>query len=181
MNRIFSNLILGFFIVMLFVVYSFAKQGPDVANNQAVVANDTVTAQEAQQEPVESTQKSEVILPSGKQISVDVADDASERVEGLSGRETMNADAGMLFVFPSLENQVIWMKDMKFDIDIIWINDQGEVVHIEKDAKKPEPGILDAELSLYASMEPTTYILEVPAGVAQSERLKVGDKVQIKI
>ena len=64
-----------------------------------------------------------VILEIGEEtFIVEIADNDEERVRGLSLREPIEANRGMLFIFDVSGNYSFWMKDMLFALDIIWIN-----------------------------------------------------------
>jgi hypothetical protein len=62
-------------------------------------------------------------------LRIEIADSDPARTQGLSGRESMDADAGMLFVFDASGIYPFWMKDMKFPLDMVWIDD-GKVVDV---------------------------------------------------
>ncbi len=66
-------------------------------------------------------------------LHVLVADSKEERIQGLSYREQIPLD-GMLFIFPSSKKYAFWMKGMSFPLDIIWINENGEVVGFKENA-----------------------------------------------
>ena len=63
---------------------------------------------------------------------VEIANNDEERVKGLSGRTDLENVDGMLFVFPDTAFHSIWMKDMLFPIDIIWIGEDLTIINIEK-------------------------------------------------
>ncbi len=63
---------------------------------------------------------------------VEIADDVMERTQGLMFRENLEDDKGMLFVFESESRHSFWMKNTKIPLDIIWINDGGEIVYISQ-------------------------------------------------
>ena len=54
------------------------------------------------------------------------------RLKGLSIKNTLNESEGMLFPFDTPGEYSFWMKDMKFPIDIIWIDSNYKIVYIEK-------------------------------------------------
>ena len=111
-------------------------------------------------------------------VLAEIADDEAERKIGLSEKAYLGEDEGMLFVFPEKTSSAgFWMKDMKFPIDIVWINDD-KVVKIDKNVK-PEPGVGDEQLKLYYPETPINYVLEVKAGFAEENSVKPGDKVVI--
>src|SRR5688500_16424694 len=67
----------------------------------------------------------------GNKVKLIVAKSESDRSKGLSGRNNLAKDQGMLFVFPQPGEYAFWMKDMKFAIDIIYIN-KDKVVYVVK-------------------------------------------------
>ena len=95
-----------------------------------------------------------------KAISVEISDTDEERAQGLSGREDLALGTGMLFVFENPAIHGFWMKDMKFDIDIVWINEAGDVLGVEKNISPDTyPEVFDPD-------EPVKYVLELKAGEA---------------
>jgi uncharacterized membrane protein (UPF0127 family) len=65
-------------------------------------------------------------------ISTYVASTPDALSQGLSGRESLVSDQGMLFVFPVSGEYAFWMKDMNFPLDIVWIDADMRVVGIAK-------------------------------------------------
>jgi len=112
------------------------------------------------------------------EIEVEIADTPEKRTKGLSGRDSLDQNKGMLFVFPKGSNATFWMKDMKFDLDIFWIRD-AKVVKIDKNTKAQKAGTPDDKLTLYHSEGPIDYVLEVNSGFADKNSIKVGDKVEL--
>jgi len=109
-------------------------------------------------------------------VKVEIADETAELAKGLSNRKSLDEDSGMLFVFATPGQPAFWMKDMNFSIDIIWIKDDV-VVDIA-----PNLPVVAAEfLSTYTPKEPANYVLEVNAGFAKENGIKIGDRVDIKI
>src|SRR5687767_11474924 len=56
-------------------------------------------------------------------------------VRGLSGRNYLPRDRAMLFVFKSARKHCFWMKDMKFSIDILWLDNERKLVHQARNIK----------------------------------------------
>ncbi len=113
------------------------------------------------------------------QVFVDVADTIQERQLGLSGRKKLGKNEGMLFVFEKEDTQPsIWMKEMEFTIDIIWINDD-KVIQIDQDVPIPKAGTTDKELEIYKPYMGIDYVLEVNAGFAQKHGIVVGDSIDL--
>jgi phosphatidylglycerol---prolipoprotein diacylglyceryl transferase len=111
-------------------------------------------------------------------VQVEVVNTDQSRTQGLSGRDAIGQD-GMLFVFPEAKKHSFWMKDMKFDLDFIWLED-GRVVEITKNVPHPEEnGQSTASLPAYVPQEPISMMLEVPAGTAEKWSLQVGDAFEL--
>lgn len=117
-------------------------------------------------------------LPDHFIIKAEVADTEAERERGLSGRANLAADAGMWFSFEQNGKYPIWMPDMNFAIDIIWVSDDFQVVEIAQRVA-PEPGVSKSQLKRYTNQSLAMYILEVPAGTAAAHKLGVGSQLEL--
>ncbi len=106
---------------------------------------------------------------------VEIADDDAERGKGLSGRESLPEDRGMLFVFENPGRYSFWMYEMRFALDIIWIDEDGRVVHIEENLQPCTPNQV---CSSYTPSADAKYVLEVNAGLAKKHGIVVGDVVE---
>jgi uncharacterized membrane protein (UPF0127 family) len=115
----------------------------------------------------------------GKKVVVEIADETPEHIQGLSGRQAIEEDQGMLFLFDNKQQKSFWMKDMNFAIDIIWI-DGNTIVDMDQSVQ-PEPGRPDVELLRYMSSVPVDKVLELNAGWAERNGLKIGDKVTLNL
>lgn len=102
-------------------------------------------------------------------LRVLVADTPALRERGLSGMSRLDAD-GMLFIFDQPDNG-LWMKDMVFPLDIIWISPDLQVVDITEDAT-PE-----SYPHLFHSQHPAQFAVEVPAGFVRQHHISIGDRV----
>ncbi|HCR35730.1 hypothetical protein A2130_02925 [Candidatus Woesebacteria bacterium GWC2_33_12] len=109
------------------------------------------------------------------EISVEVAKSADERAKGLSGREKLDENSGMVFVFDKNSKPVFWMKDTLVALDIIWIND-NKIIRIEKNVQ-PEIGKTDSELKKYTAPSIVDYVLEVNAGFADKNNIKIDQMI----
>ena len=110
----------------------------------------------------------------GQNIRVNLATTDAAREQGLSGRENLKEDEGMLFVFDYPDKYSFWMKDMNFPIDMIWIGENKEIIYIKKNAR-PE--------SFPESYGPTAdskYVLEIVSGLSSKNNFKEGDKVKFE-
>lgn len=124
------------------------------------------------------TTKKEIKIADVK-VPVEVTNNEELRKKGLSGRISLEENGGMLFVFGKKDVfPSFWMKDMKFPIDIIWINN-GKVVKIDKNIQPPEVGISDSQLTLYRPDKPIDYVLEVNSGFSEKNKVEVGNTVDL--
>jgi len=122
------------------------------------------------------SQKQSIVEVLGHKIEIEVMRSTSDRTRGLSGRESLAEDKGMLFVFSTPGQHSFWMKDMKFSIDIIWILDD-EVVDIWKSASVP----MGNNTPSYRPKRSANYVLEVAAGFVEEKGINIGNKIRVDI
>lgn len=67
----------------------------------------------------------------GQSFNIERADTEASRKKGLSGRDSIGAKDAMLFVFDKPGQRCMWMKDMKFSIDMVWLDASKRIVAIE--------------------------------------------------
>jgi len=106
----------------------------------------------------------------GKQYTLEIADTAAMREQGLSGRIDMAKNHGMLFRYPNQGVRCFWMKDMHFPLDIIWLNAQNQVIKV---ARNVAP---DTYPPSYCA-SPAQSVIELHAGEATSVR--IGQTIQL--
>ena len=73
-------------------------------------------------------------------------------------------------VFDSNDMHGIWMKDMKFPLDLVWLDSSKKVVYIVKNAPPETP-----TKTVYVPKDPALYVIELPAGSVQKAGIKTGD------
>ncbi len=108
-----------------------------------------------------------------KAVEASVAKTPNERRRGLSNTPFLPPGVVKLFVFEELGEWGFWMQDMNYPIDIIWLDEIGEVVHIETDVLPdtyPETFTPDA-LALY--------VIETEAGFAAEHDIRIGTTVDL--
>lgn len=106
----------------------------------------------------------------GNQFSVEIADTVIAQARGLSGRDSLPENQGMLFLFSGSANRNFWMAGMKFPLDIIWINGD-KIIGISENL--PPATVVNAVI--YSSPAPADKVLEVNAGLAEKLNIKIGD------
>lgn len=167
------SIILGLFllIVVLMIFGKGFSSASLLTNNKQSTDSATVSAK----------QTSLIKVASGKlDINAEIAANLAARKKGLGKRDYIDIDNGMLFVFEQPGDYAIWMKDMKFAIDIIWIDENKMIVDIAENVP-PQPGKSDKELVVYKPKGTSKYILEISAGLVKLNDLKIGDKVDFTL
>ena len=104
-------------------------------------------------------------------IYVSVARTPATRAIGLSGRASMKADEGMLFIFPKPDIYDFWMKDMNFPIDIVWMDADRKIIGVTRDIS-PE-----TYPKSFISPGKVQFVLEVNANSAEKLGLVEGTHV----
>jgi len=118
--------------------------------------------------------KAEVVI-GDQRLNVLVADNNRHFYKGLSNKKDLGKYHGMLFIFSSSDTHTMVMRDMLFPIDIIWL-DNYKIVDIAPSVK-PEADNLD--LIEYRPRLKADMILELKAGFALKNKVKIGDNVTI--
>ena len=111
------------------------------------------------------------IMIRGVRLAVDLADTPAKWERGLSGRASMPADQGMLFVFNQESSWGFWMKDMRFPLDVIWFDSSRRIVHIEQNLPPCSP----QGCPVYVPTANALYVLEVNAGFVDAQGIILGD------
>ncbi len=116
-------------------------------------------------------------LPSGKGVTVEVMVSPEDRAMGLMFRPALPLERGLLFVFPQLDFHGFWMKNCKFPIDIVWLDEQQRVVHVAPHVPpcKAEP------CPVYQPMRRALYVVELNAGQAAREKVALGARLEFTL
>ena len=121
----------------------------------------------------------------GEKIFIEIASTSEAQEQGLSGkrklmefvRDQKIRTEGMLFVFEKPTVLSFWMKDMNFDLDMIWMDENFKIVHITKNAQassynKQNP----ASSTIFTNgNNPAKYVLEINSGLSNELNLREGD------
>lgn len=112
----------------------------------------------------------------GRKLTADVADTMRKRAKGLSGRASLKKDECMLFVFPFPGTYPIWMRGMKFPIDVLWLDEKKHIIDLKENLKQAS-GFLD--FKTYRHKGAAKYAIELNSGFMGKNNVKTGDKVDI--
>jgi len=138
----------------------------------AYIEIESVQAQQQEQN------KTTLVSLGGVNVTASLSTTPDSQSKGLSIKDSLNENEGMLFIFESPQKYSFWMKDMKFPIDIIWINSTGKIVHIEKNLS---PCYLLLPCPSYAPNNDSLYVLEVVSNFTNKFGVSVGDSVESEI
>ncbi|WP_436346981.1 DUF192 domain-containing protein [Natronorubrum sp. FCH18a] len=109
-------------------------------------------------------------------VDAEVADTRAERYTGLSDHDSLAEGEGMLFVHSSEDERTYVMREMAFDIDIIFVDADREITTIEE-ARAPESDEDGEDLEYTGRAQ---YVLEVPRGYADESGIEPGDEIEIE-
>ena len=113
-------------------------------------------------------------LPSGKVLQAEVMVSDEDRAMGLMFRPSLALDRGMIFIFETADFHSIWMKNCKFPIDILWLDEAKTVVHVAETV----PPCKSDPCPVYNPMRRAWYVIELNAGQARREGAVVGSAVR---
>lgn len=116
--------------------------------------------------------KSLGVIVDNNSYYLEIAQNNQERKKGLSDRDKLCPNCGMLFVFDKEDQHDFWMKDTHIPLDIIWLNSKKEIVKIIVAAQT------DSE-TIYTNKTPAQYVIELPANESLKLNLQIGDTIPI--
>lgn len=116
------------------------------------------------------------ILTIGSQlVHARVADTEASRQQGLSGTKSLSENEAMLFAYDYPTRPGIWMKDMHYSLDIVWLDSTKRVISIERDVS-PE-----TYPRVFLPQSDAQYVVELPAGFSQKHGLALGQTVSFSL
>lgn len=116
-----------------------------------------------------------LVMIGSSSVQASVADTLSKRIKGLSNTPFLPEKVVKLFVFGVEGTHSIWMKDMNYALDIIWVAKSGEIVHIEENVSP------DSYPESFASPLPAWYVIEAKSGFVSADSIELGDKVVVPV
>jgi uncharacterized membrane protein (UPF0127 family) len=160
-NRLIILGFLLFIIIISYVMYGSVAYGLSKLENYSF--------QEAAYAPTVRLKTIEVDCAEKNKFKTYVVDGEMDKNKGLSVFSKIKNDEAMLFVFDTLDRYSFWMKDMKFPIDIVWLDQYGYVVDLKSDA------LVNTYPEVFEPKAESLYVLEFNAGIAQKMNIKIGD------
>ena len=116
---------------------------------------------------------SRTVVLGGETYRAEVVDTFEARAKGLSDRPSIDSNRAMLFVFSEDDFHAIWMKDMQFAIDVVWLDSDKRVVHVKRNVQPDEP-----PHASYTPVKKARYVLEVGAG--RAAKVAIGETMVIR-
>lgn len=120
------------------------------------------------------TLRSQVVTVGQRDIRVEIAETFDAKTLGLSYRDSLPEDGGMLFIYSKPSAQMFWMHGMRFPLDIVFIRDR-RVIQVASDV--PSPSSPDDAPAIVQSKEPADQVLEINAGKAKEWGIVEGSNV----
>ncbi|MCZ6779350.1 MAG: DUF192 domain-containing protein [Acidobacteria bacterium] len=112
-----------------------------------------------------------VAFPGGRVFLAEVADTPEGRARGLMYRDRLEPGTGMFFIFEEPGPYSFWMKNTRIPLDIVWLDRQGRVVHVERQV----PPCVEDPCPTYSPRSPAIGVLEVRGG--QADGLRAGERL----
>jgi uncharacterized membrane protein (UPF0127 family) len=111
------------------------------------------------------------VVSEGRQFVVDVAISRHDRQRGLMYKKKLAPNGGLLIILPEMSRTAVWMKNVQFPLDVIWVAGSGEISDI-----RSLPPCKTDPCPIYWPRAAAKYILEVAQGSFPG---KIGDRIAI--
>jgi len=159
-------------LLTILILFLFATTLKSVSHEGDTFFGNKVDKEPPKQEV--EVNKTAVLTVGETKVSLDIANTEGNRIRGLSGREEILYYQGMIFVFPMDGIYSFWMKDMNFSLDIIWLDKDYKIVHLEKNIS-PE-----TYPKSFIPEKKSRYVVELHSGFATTHNLVVGQSLSIE-
>lgn len=103
-------------------------------------------------------------------FTVELATTAEQQMRGLMFRETMAANAGMLFIYPEERLITMWMKNTILPLDMVFADARGVVVSVHANAVPFSEDVISSRF-------PAMAVLEINGGLAAKLGIREGDRL----
>lgn len=109
----------------------------------------------------------------GTRYNLEAARTLQEKQRGLSGRNFLGTANGMVFIFDEPSSACMWMKDMQFAVDMLWL-DSGRRVIATAESLQPS-----TYPQTYCAPRPAAFVVELPSGALAAAKIKDGSVVEL--
>ena len=113
-------------------------------------------------------------------LEVQIADTEPRKTRGLMFQNALPFDQGMIFVWDDMGQHGIWMLNMQFPLDILWIDSNGQVTYIEKNVQPCKTAVETVTCPVYKNANSDAqYVLEVTSGFVDQFNISTKSKLEI--
>lgn len=121
---------------------------------------------------IKSQYPTKLISVGNAELKVQIATTSQQKERGLCCRDSLPENFGMLFVYEKPGDYHYWMKNTRIPLDIIWLNAQKKIVHIEQNVQP------SSYPQRYGANTPSQYVIETNAGYVKRHSVKIGDQLE---
>ncbi len=114
------------------------------------------------------------VVIGGRKFSLEIANTPTKREKGLSDRNLIGSRQGMLFVFDKPSYQCFWMKNMRFNLDILWLDNANKLSYVQHNLS---PASYPTN---FCPGSPGLYVIEVNGGTTERLNLHIGDTIKLE-
>lgn len=162
-----NKILIVAFLLAILSVSSFESNVKGLQNNTSISGNSTDFFPHYDKKTV---------LINGFKVLLAIASTDELRIKGLSGSEKLNENEGMLFLFDKPSKQGFWMNEMKYPIDILWLDSNSSVIYIEKNL---EPCKIFLACPVYNPQADSLYVIELRAGFVDRHSIRNGTIIDL--
>ena len=119
-----------------------------------------------------------ITMPGGQKVRVEVKIRGEDIMRGMMFREKLDPDRGMMFLHKPPGKYAYWMYQVKIPLDIIWMDEQGNIVEISPNTP-PCPQASASLCPVYGGSQKAQVVLELAAGMAAKYGLATGMRVSL--
>lgn len=115
----------------------------------------------------------------GNLIKVEIAKSAAEKQRWLMFRqERLPLNSAMMLIYDKLDLYAIWLLNIEYNLDLIWFDENGNIVYMVKDAS-PCKNTLDASNCTYKNTKPAKYVIAAASGFIDEHKITRDSKMTI--
>ena len=119
-------------------------------------------------------------LPNGQEIRVEVRTNPEDILRGAMFRTSLPEDRGYLMRHAKPGPLPTFMYQVKFPLDLLWLDEQGRILQLIPNAPPCPPGLKATQCPVYGSMRATAHsVLQLAGGVAKKQGLAAGGKINL--
>lgn len=156
-------------VILLGVFYNFQN------NTQLEKINPITQLIDSKEERVWKTR---ILKIGDKNYEIFLTEDEEDMKKGLAVFEDIKDSQGMLFEFSTEDFHSFWMKDMKFDIDMIFLDKEMKVVHIFENVRK-DTYKNETDYKIFIPKLKSKYVVEIKSGEIKKNKIKIGDIIEL--